>query len=138
MADEVEKLEEEISFGGKLSLRRMIFRVIFIIVLGAILIITGTYFRWDKWIIGGVLLLAGFVTQAWSSLISLIGGIPGVGHVIVKFLALPLLLIINGIGNMIAFLAIKLGYKREILDTRLLTWAFALGAIIGFIIGELL
>ncbi|MCK4321418.1 hypothetical protein KAX08_02735 [candidate division WOR-3 bacterium] len=138
MADEVEKLEEEISFGGKLSLRRMIFRVIFIIVLGAILIITGTYFRWDKWIIGGVLLLAGFVTQAWSSLISLIGGIPGVGHIIVKFLALPLLLIINGIGNMIAFLAIKLGYKKEILDTRLLTWAFALGAIIGFIIGELL
>jgi len=138
MADEVEKLEEEISFGGKLSLRRMIFRVIFIIVLGAILIITGTYFRWDKWIIGGVLLLAGFVTQAWSSLISLIGGIPGVGHVIVKFLALPLLLIINGIGNIIAFLAIKLGYKKEILDTRLLTWAFALGAIIGFIIGELL
>jgi hypothetical protein len=138
MADEVEKLEEEISFGGKLSLRRMIFRVIFIIVLGAILIITGTYFRWDKWIIGGVLLLVGFVTQAWSSLISLIGGIPGVGHVIVKFLALPLLLIINGIGNMIAFLAIKLGYKKEILDTRLLTWAFALGAIIGFIIGELL
>ena len=138
MADEVEKLEEEISFGGKLSLRRMIFRVIFIIVLGAILIITGTYFRWDKWIIGGILLLAGFVTQAWSSLISLIGSIPGVGHVIVKFLALPLLLIINGIGNMIAFLAIKLGYKKEILDTRLLTWAFALGAIIGFIIGELL
>ncbi|TEU00579.1 MAG: hypothetical protein E3J23_02160 [Candidatus Stahlbacteria bacterium] len=138
MADEVEKLEEEISFGGKLSLRRMIFRVIFIIVLGAILIITGTYFRWDKWIIGGVLLLAGFVTQAWSSLISLIGSIPGVGHVIVKFLALPLLLIINGIGNIIAFLAIKLGYKKEILDTRLLTWAFALGAIIGFIIGELL
>ena len=138
MADEVEKLEEEISFGGKLSLLRMIFRVIFIVVLGAILIIAGTYFRWDKWIIGGVLLLAGFVTQAWSSLISLIGGIPGVGHVIVKFLALPLLLIINGIGNMIAFLAIKLGYKREILDTRLLTWAFSLGVIIGFIIGELL
>lgn len=138
MADEVEKLEEEISFGGKLSLRRMIFRVIFIIVLGTILIIAGIYFRWDKWIIGGILLLAGFVTQAWSSLISLIGSIPGVGHVIVKFLALPLLLIINGIGNMIAFLAIKLGYKKEILDTRLLTWAFALGAIIGFIIGELL
>jgi len=138
MADEVEKLEEEISFGGKLSLRRMIFRVIFIIVLGTILMIAGVYFRWDKWIIGGILLLAGFVTQAWSSLISLIGSIPGVGHVIVKFLALPLLLIINGIGNMIAFLAIKLGYKKEILDTRLLTWAFALGAIIGFIIGELL
>lgn len=138
MADEVEKLEKEISFGGKLSLRRMIFRVIFIIVLGTILIIAGTYFRWDKWIIGGILLLAGFVTQAWSSLISLIGGIPGVGHIIVKFLALPLLLIINGIGNMIAFLAIKLGYKKEILDTRLLTWAFTLGAIIGFIIGELL
>lgn len=138
MANEVEKLEEEISFGGKATLRRMVLRVVFLIVLGVILIVAGTYFRWDKWIVGGILVLFGFVTQAWSSIVSLVGGIPGIGHIIVKFLALPLLLIINGIGNMIAFLAIRLGYKREVLDTKLLTWAFVLGALIGFLIGELL
>lgn len=138
MANEVEKLKEEITFGKKTSISRMILRVLFLVLLGAILIMAGTYFRWDKRIVGVVLLLFGFVTQAWTSLVGLIGGIPGVGHILVKFIALPLLLIINGIGNMIAFFAIKLGYKREVLDTRLLTWAFALGALIGFIIGELL
>lgn len=138
MANEVENSDEEISYIGEATIRRMILRVVFIIVLGVILIVAGIYFRWDKWIVGGILVLIGFLTQAWSSIVSLIGSIPGVGHIIVKFIALPILLIINGIGNMIAFFAIKLGYKREVLDTKLLTWAFALGALIGFLIGELL
>jgi hypothetical protein len=138
MANEVENSDEEISYIGEATIRRMILRVVFIIVLGVILIVAGIYFRWDKWIVGGILVLIGFLTQAWSSIVSLIGSIPGIGHIIVKFVALPILLIINGIGNMIAFFAIKLGYKREVLDTKLLTWAFALGALIGFLIGELL
>ena len=138
MANEVENLEEKTFFKEKSTIRKMILRVVFIIVLGVILIVAGIYFRWDKWIVGGILVLIGFLTQAWSSVVSLIGSIPGIGHIIVKFIALPFLLIINGIGNMIAFFAIKLGYKREVLDTKLLTWAFALGALIGFLIGELL
>ncbi len=138
MANEVENSDEEISYIGEATIRRMVLRVVFIIVLGVILIVAGIYFRWDKWIVGGILVLIGFLTQAWSSIVSLIGSIPGIGHIIVKFIALPILLIINGIGNMIAFFAIKLGYKREVLDTKLLTWAFALGALIGFLIGELL
>lgn len=138
MANEVENSDKEISYRGEATFRKMILRVIFIIVLGVILIFAGSYFRWDKWIVGGILVLIGFLTQAWSSIVSLISSIPGIGHIIVKFIALPILLIINGIGNMIAFFAIKLGYKREVLDTKLLTWAFALGALIGFLIGELL
>lgn len=138
MANEVENSDKEISYRGEATFRKMILRVIFIIVLGVILIFAGIYFRWDKWIVGGILVLIGFLTQAWSSIVSLISSIPGIGHIIVKFIALPILLIINGIGNMIAFFAIKLGYKREVLDTKLLTWAFALGALIGFLIGELL
>jgi hypothetical protein len=138
MANEVENSDKEISYRGEATFRKMILRVIFIIVLGVILIFAGIHFRWDKWIVGGILVLIGFLTQAWSSIVSLISSIPGIGHIIVKFIALPILLIINGIGNMIAFFAIKLGYKREVLDTKLLTWAFALGALIGFLIGELL
>jgi len=138
MADEIEDVEEGISLGEKMPIRKKVLHVLFIVVVGAIMIIAGSHFRWDKWIVGGVLFLIGLVTQAWSSLVGLIGGIPGVGHVIVRFLALPLLFIINGVGNMIAFFAIKIGYKKEIIDVKLLAWAFALGALIGFIGGELL
>ncbi|MCK4420588.1 hypothetical protein KAW48_02230, partial [candidate division WOR-3 bacterium] len=84
------------------------------------------------------LFLFGLVSQAWTSILGLIGTIPGVGHIIVKFLALPLLFLVNGVGNLIAFLAIKMGYKREILDTKILAWAFATGILLGFIIGEIL
>jgi hypothetical protein len=69
---------------------------------------------------------------------SLLGGIPVVGNLLIKFLALPLLFLVNGIGNLLAFLAIKMGYKKEIIDTKLLTWTFAGGLLIGFIIGGLI
>ena len=138
MAHYVEEVEKEISIGNRIPLKRKILRILLLLLIGAILITAGIYLRWDKWIVGGILLLLGFLTQAWVSIISLIGGIPGVGHIIVRFIALPLLLIINGIGNMVAFFAIKMGYRREIMDTKLLTWVFILGAIIGFILGGLL
>ena len=98
----------------------------------------GAFFRWDKRIVGGGVFLFGLVSQGWSSLVSILSGIPVVGHVLVRFLALPLLFLVNGIGNLLAFLAIKMGYKKEIMDTKLLAWTFAGGLFIGFIIGGLI
>jgi hypothetical protein len=103
-----------------------------------IIISLGIYFRWDKRIIGIGVFLFGLVSQGWASLVSLLGGIPVVGNVIVRFLALPLLFLVNSLGNLLAFLAIKVGYKKEIMDTKILAWTFAGGLLIGFIIGGLI
>lgn len=138
MVEEINKLTDEKTLEEETSKKVNIIRVTILIVVSAAVIVAGIYFKWHKGLVAGVLFLFGMVSQAWGSLLGLIGSIPGVGWIIVKFLALPLILIINGVGNMVAFLAIKMGYKKEILDTKLLTWSFALGAMLGFIIGKVL
>ena len=135
---DLEKLKDDISLEeAESSTKRFIQVLILFLATGAIIAL-GAYFRWDKRIVGIGVFLFGLVSQGWSSLVSLLGGIPVVGSVIVRFLALPLLFLVNGIGNLLAFVAIKMGYKKEIMDTKLLAWTFAGGLLIGFIIGGLI
>ena len=135
---DIEKLKDDISLEESEPTGKRYLQVFILFLTASIIIALGVYFRWDKRIIGGGVFLFGLVSQGWSSLVSLLGGIPGVGHVIVRFLALPLLFLVNGIGNLLAFFAIKMGYKKEIMDTKLLAWTFAGGLLIGFIIGGLI
>jgi len=135
---DIEKIKDNISLEESESKGKRLLQVLFLFVISGIVISLGIYLRWDKWIIGVGVFLFGLVSQGWSSLVSLLGGVPVIGNLLVKFLALPLLFLVNGMGNLLAFLAIKMGYKREIMDTRLLTWTFAGGLLIGFIIGGLI
>ncbi len=135
---DIEKLKDDISLEEAEPIRKRFLQVLILFLATGIIIILGAYFRWDKRIIGGGVFLFGLVSQGWSSLVALLGGIPVVGSIIVRFLALPLLFLVNGIGNLLSFIAIKMGYKKEIMDTKLLAWTFAGGLLIGFIIGGLI
>jgi hypothetical protein len=135
---DIEKLKDDISLEEAEPTKKRYLQVLILFLATGVIIALGVFFRWDKRIIGGGVFLFGLVSQGWSSLVALLGGIPVVGHVIVRFLALPLLFLVNGIGNLLAFLAIKMGYKKEIIDTKLLAWTFAGGLLIGFIIGGLI
>ena len=138
MATELERLRDEISLEESEPTKKRFMQVFILFLAGGIIIALGLFFRWDKRIVGIGVFLFGLVSQGWASLVSLLGGLPVVGGVIVRFLALPLLFLVNSIGNLLAFLAIKMGYKKEIMDTKLLTWTFAGGLLIGFIIGGLI
>jgi len=135
---DLEKLKDDISLEESESSTKRFLQVLILFLATGIIIALGAYFRWDKRIVGIGVFLFGLVSQGWSSLVSLLSGIPVVGGVIVRFLALPLLFLVNGIGNLLAFVAIKMGYKKEIMDTKLLAWTFAGGLLIGFIIGGLI
>ncbi|MEO0293393.1 MAG: hypothetical protein ABIN61_04115 [candidate division WOR-3 bacterium] len=132
------KIENSILLEESETPRRKWIQLIVLIFVSGIVISLGIYYRWDKLLIGIGVFLFGLVAQGWASLVSLLGGIPIIGNVIVKFLALPFLFLINAIGNFLSFLAIKMGYKREIMDAKLLAWVFAGGLLIGFIIGAIL
>jgi len=135
---DIEKLKDDISLEEAEPKRKRLLQVLILFLIGGIIISLGVYLRWDKRIIGIGVFLFALVSQGWSSLVSLLGGIPVVGSIIIRFLALPLLFLVNGIGNLLAFIAIKMGYKKEIMDTKLLAWTFAGGLLIGFIIGGLI
>ena len=135
---DIEKLKDDISLEEAESTKKRHLQVFIMFLAAGVIMALGAFFRWDKRIVGGGVFLFGLVSQGWSSLVSILSGIPVVGHVLVRFLALPLLFLVNGIGNLLAFLAIKMGYKKEIMDTKLLAWTFAGGLFIGFIIGGLI
>jgi hypothetical protein len=135
---DIEKLKDDISLEESEPTKKRYMQVLILFVSTGIIITLGFLFRWDKRIVGIGVFLFGLVSQGWASLVSLLGGIPVVGNVIVRFLALPLLFLVNSIGNLLSFVAIKMGYKKEIMDTKLLAWTFAGGLLIGFIIGGLI
>ncbi len=113
-------------------------RYIIGIVVAGILVFLGIKFRWDKAIVGTSVFLVGLITQVFGWFIGLLGGIPILGPLFVKFLGLPLLFVINALGNALIFIGVKMGFKREVLNGRLLVFIFILGMLIGFIVGKLL
>jgi hypothetical protein len=135
---DIEKLKDDISLEEAEPTRKRFLQVLVLFFAGGAIITLGIYLGWNKRILGIGVFLFALVSQGWASLVSLLGGLPIVGGILVRFLALPLLFLVNSIGNLLAFVAIKMGYKKEIRDTKLLAWTFAGGLLIGFVIGGLI
>ena len=79
----------------------------------------------------------GVFTQAFASLSALIGALPLIGPFIVKFFAIPLVWVIQASGSFVGAVAIKKGYTKEMVKSRVLTLALLIGILIGYIIGHL-
>ena len=79
----------------------------------------------------------GVFTQAFASLSALIGALPLIGPFIVKFFAIPLVWVIQASGSLVGAVAIKKGYTKEMVKSRVLTLALLIGILIGYIVGHL-
>ena len=134
LEEEIEELE--ISRAPK-NKKRIILFIIWLIFAGIMIPLTIKY-RWDKFLVGTIVFLIGILSQGIQALLGTISYVPGVGPLIVKFFAIPLVLLVNGIGNLLTFFAIKLGYKRELIDTKILSWTFLIGLMMGFVIAEMI
>lgn len=91
----------------------------------------------DRVIVGGVLLF-GLLSSLFAWVIGVLGLIPFVGPLIVKVLAIPIIWLLNALGYLVSFIAIKRGYSKDVLTYRGLTIALIVGIIIGFILGHLI
>ena len=103
-----------------------------------LLLVLGLHFHLDAKIIGIVLVVVGFFTQAFSGLLIIIGFIPILGPFIVQILTLPIFWIINGIGYLASIVAIKKGHGTEVITYRILTIVFLFGIIFGYVLGRLI
>ena len=81
--------------------------------------------------------LIGVFTQAFAGLAALVGALPVIGPFIVKVFALPIIWIIHASGSLVGGVAIKKGYSKEIVKSRVLTLALFIGILIGYIIGHI-
>jgi hypothetical protein len=120
--------------------RRFPFTWRMVVLWGAIglLIFIGFYLGLDKKFLALVILVFGFLTQAFTGLLGLLGILPWVGPVLVKVISGPFIWLLNGLGTLVAFFALRRGYKVDLLKSRIIVTTFLLGLVVGILLGTLL
>jgi hypothetical protein len=98
----------------------------------------GLYFNVDHQAIAGGVVLIGLVSHAFAWLLGVIALVPVIGPIIVKVLSIGFIWLLNAVGYLVSYIAIRRGYSKDVLTYRGLTIAVIVGIVIGFILGRLL
>ncbi len=80
--------------------------------------------------------LVGIYTGLITWLLGVITLVPIIGPILVKVLTLSFIWLLNAVGYVVAYIAIKRGYSKDVLTYRGLTIALIVGVIIGYIIAQ--
>ncbi|MEE9466266.1 MAG: hypothetical protein V3W14_11925 [Candidatus Neomarinimicrobiota bacterium] len=117
---------------------RIYWRSIVIVTSIAALVAVGLMLKIDAKIIAIFAVVAGLITNGFVALATLTSLIPLVGPLLVKLLSLPIFWLLNTTGYFASLVAIKKGYRAEVINNRLLTIILLIGVLIGYILGNLL
>lgn len=128
------KINEKNPF-GKFNWKdwRYMLPIIFIL---AVLVYVGYRYQIDHKVILGSTVLIGLLSGAFAWLVGVLGLIPFIGPVIVKVLSIGFIWLLNAVGYVISYIAIKRGYSKDVLTYRGLTIALIIGIVIGYIIAQ--
>ena len=128
------KINEKNPF-GKFNWKdwRYMLPIIFIL---AALVYVGYRYQIDHKVILGSTVLIGLLSGAFAWLVGVLGLIPFIGPVIVKVLSIGFIWLLNAVGYVISYIAIKRGYSKDVLTYRGLTIALITGIVIGYIIAQ--
>lgn len=85
---------------------------------------------------GGVILI-GLLSNVFAWCVGLVGFLPWVGPTLVKVLHLPFVWMLNGVGYILSYIAIRAGHGDAVLNYRLITIVFLSGAVTGYMIAVL-
>jgi len=96
----------------------------------------GVHFNVDRSVIAGSVVVVGILSNAFAWLVGMIALVPIIGPLIVKILSIGFIWLLNAVGYLVAFVAIRRGYSKDVLTYRGLTIALIVGIVIGFIIGK--
>ncbi len=110
-----------------------------LIIVGGIIAVVavGLYFNVNAKLLALFALVAGFITNGFVALATLVSLIPVVGPLLVKVLSIPIFYLFNALGYLLSVLAIKKGYGAEVVSYRVLTIILLVGIVIGYVIGNL-
>ena len=101
------------------------------------LVWVGLHFGMDEKLVAGVAILFGLLSSAFAWMLGVIGLVPVIGPIIVKILAIPVIWLLNGVGYLVSYIAIRRGHSQAVLNYRALTITLIIGVIIGYILGKL-
>lgn len=98
----------------------------------------GWHYNVDHGVVAGSVVVVGLVSNAFAWLLGIIAMVPVVGPLIAKVLSVGFIWLLNAVGYLVSFIAIRRGYSRDVLTYRGLTVAVIIGIVIGFILGKLI
>jgi hypothetical protein len=98
----------------------------------------GLHFNVDHQALAAGVVLIGLLSHAFAWLLGVIALVPVVGPLIVKVLSIGFIWLLNAVGYLVAYIAIRRGYSKDVLTYRGLTIALIVGIVIGFVLGRLL
>jgi hypothetical protein len=103
----------------------------------ALAVFAAWHYGWHaKAVTTGVVLLAA-LSHLFAWAVGIVGLIPIIGPLIVKVLSIGVIWLLNAVGYLVSFVAIKRGYSKDVLTYRAVTIALITGIVIGYIIGSL-
>lgn len=102
------------------------------------LIALGIHYQVDARVIAGSVIVVGILSNAFAWLLGLITLIPLIGPLIVKVLSIGFIWLLNAVGYLVAYVAIRRGYSKDVLTYRGLTIALIVGIVIGYVLGKLI
>jgi hypothetical protein len=89
-------------------------------------------------VIAGSVVVVGLITNAFAWLLGIIALVPLIGPLIVKILSIGFIWLLNAVGYLVSFVAIKRGYSKDVLSYRGVTIALIIGIVIGYVLGKLI
>ena len=104
----------------------------------AALVGLGLHFNVDRSVIAGTVLVLGLITNAFAWLLGIIALVPIIGPIIVKILSIGFIWLLNAVGYLVSYVAIRRGYSKDVLTYRGVTIALIIGIVIGFVMGRLI
>ena len=94
------------------------------------------HYGWDVKAVAAGVVVFGTLSNLFLWILSVIGLVPIIGPLIVKVLSLSVIWLLNAIGYLVSYVAIKRGYSKDVLTYRGVTIALITGIVVGYVIGH--
>lgn len=98
----------------------------------------GVHLDVDTRVIAGSVFVVGLLSNAFAWLLGIVALVPIAGPLIVKILSVGFIWLLNALGYLVSFVAIRRGYSKDVLTYRGLTVALLVGVVIGYVLGKLI
>lgn len=106
-----------------------------------LLIVSGVlayHYHWDTKTTTVGALLVGFYSGLVGWLLSVITLVPIIGPILVKILTMSFIWLLNAVGYLVSYIAIKRGYSKDVISYRGITIALLVGIVVGYVLGHFL
>jgi hypothetical protein len=103
-----------------------------------LLIWAGIHFHVEGGVIAGSVFVVGLLSNAFAWLLGIIAIVPVIGPIVVKVLSIGFIWLLNAVGYLVSFVAIRRGYSKDVMTYRGLTITLIVGIVIGYVLGKLI